>query len=107
MRPESMEDWSTCLSCRRSGEYRPECSVGWVRSTIHVNPPLLKLCSANAFALFVKSQRKWDAPPLRAENIEAFKRRMQDLGYSSKYVLPHGSYLINLGNPDEYELPPL
>ncbi|KAG0701688.1 xylose isomerase-like protein [Suillus ampliporus] len=56
---------------------------------------------ANAFALFVKSQRKWTSPPLSAENIKAFKGRMQEFGYSSKHVLPHGSYLINLGNPDE------
>ncbi|KAG1725718.1 xylose isomerase-like protein [Suillus paluster] len=59
------------------------------------------MVGANAFALFVKSQRKWDSPPLSAENIEAFKRRMQEFGYSSKHVLPHGSYLVNLGNPDE------
>jgi endonuclease IV len=24
------------------------------------------------------------------------------LGYSPDYILPHGSYLINLGQPDEY-----
>ncbi|KAG1742021.1 xylose isomerase-like protein [Suillus lakei] len=56
---------------------------------------------ANAFAIFVKSQRKWDSPPLSAENVDAFKRRMQEFGYLPKHVLPHGSYLVNLGNPDE------
>lgn len=58
--------------------------------------------SANAFALFVKSQRKWDSAPLSAESVDAFKRRMQEFGYSPKHVLPHGSYLVNLGNPDEW-----
>ncbi|KAG2135187.1 xylose isomerase-like protein [Suillus bovinus] len=59
------------------------------------------MVGANAFALFVKSQRKWDSAPLSTENIDAFKRRMQEFGYSPKHVLPHGSYLVNLGNPDE------
>lgn len=59
------------------------------------------MVGANAFALFVKSQRKWDSPPFSVENIDTFKRRMRELGYLPKYVLPHGSYLVNLGNPDE------
>lgn len=59
------------------------------------------LVGANAFALFVKSQRKWDSPPFSAENVDAFKRRMREFGYLPKHVLPHGSYLVNLGNPDE------
>ena len=104
---KSMENRSTCLSCRRGRKYCPKCGVDWVSSSFHIRPPLLKPHSANAFALFVKSQRKWDSPLLSAENIQAFKRRMQEFGYSSKYVLPHGSYLINLGNPDEYEFPQL
>ncbi|KAG2127335.1 xylose isomerase-like protein [Suillus cothurnatus] len=59
------------------------------------------MVGANAFALFVKSQRKWDSPPLSAENVDAFKRRMREFGYSPRHVIPHGSYLVNLGNPDE------
>ncbi|KAJ3827767.1 xylose isomerase-like protein [Lentinula raphanica] len=55
---------------------------------------------ANAFALFLKSQRKWSSPPLSEASISSFKSRMKELSYSSKHVLPHGSYLINLGNPD-------
>ncbi|TFK33852.1 xylose isomerase-like protein [Crucibulum laeve] len=54
---------------------------------------------ANAFALFVKSQRKWNAPPLKQENADAFKARMKEYGYTSDVVLPHGNYLVNLGNP--------
>ncbi|KAH0826901.1 xylose isomerase-like protein [Lanmaoa asiatica] len=56
---------------------------------------------ANAFALFVKSQRKWSSPPLTDENVASFKARMNEFGYDPEYVLPHGSYLINLANPDE------
>ncbi|KAF6742669.1 xylose isomerase-like protein [Ephemerocybe angulata] len=55
---------------------------------------------ANAFALFLKSQRKWEGPPLSASSIRLFKERMKEYGYESKHVLPHGNYLINLGNPD-------
>ncbi|TFK56306.1 AP endonuclease [Heliocybe sulcata] len=56
---------------------------------------------ANAFALFVKSQRKWAGPPQTEESIAKFKSRLETLQYSPKHVLPHGSYLINLGHPDE------
>ncbi|KAK7032084.1 DNA-(apurinic or apyrimidinic site) lyase [Paramarasmius palmivorus] len=55
---------------------------------------------ANAFAFFPKSQRKWVSPALKTTSIDAFKARMKDLNYDPKHVLPHGSYLINLGNPD-------
>jgi hypothetical protein len=64
-------------------------------------PPLPRH-SANAFALFLKSQRKWTSPSLQDTSIELFKKRMKDLDYDPKHVLPHGSYLINLGNPDRY-----
>lgn len=55
---------------------------------------------ATAFALFLKSQRKWDSPALTQESIDAFKKGLAELGYDAKHVLPHGNYLINLGNPD-------
>ncbi|KAF5319091.1 hypothetical protein D9611_014083 [Ephemerocybe angulata] len=55
---------------------------------------------ANAFALFLKSQRKWEGPPLSSSSIRLFKERMKEYGYDPKHVLPHGNYLINLGNPD-------
>lgn len=56
--------------------------------------------SANAFAIFLKSQRKWESNALKAESIVKFKERMKAFGYSPSHVLPHGSYLVNLGNPD-------
>ncbi|KAF9448286.1 AP endonuclease [Macrolepiota fuliginosa MF-IS2] len=56
---------------------------------------------ANAFALFLKSQRKWTSPALTEESIKLFKERMKEHEYSAEVVLPHGSYLINLGNPDQ------
>ncbi|KAI1791074.1 AP endonuclease [Ganoderma leucocontextum] len=56
---------------------------------------------ANAFAIFLKSQRKWESNALKEESVAKFKARMNAFGYSASHVLPHGSYLVNLGNPDK------
>lgn len=55
---------------------------------------------ATAFALFTKNQRQWKAAPLSAENIALFKERCEQWGYVPKHILPHDSYLINLGHPE-------
>lgn len=56
---------------------------------------------ARAFALFTKNQRRWEGPPLTEENIEGFKKSCSELGYSMDYIMPHDSYLINLGHPEK------
>lgn len=56
---------------------------------------------ANAFALFVRPQRTWKARPLSEEDITDFKEKLSSGGIDPDKVVPHGSYLINLGNPDE------
>jgi deoxyribonuclease IV len=55
---------------------------------------------AKAFAVFTKNQRQWKAKPLSPQSIEAFGRNCADLGYTPDQILPHDSYLINLGHPD-------
>lgn len=55
---------------------------------------------AKAFAFFTKNQKQWSAKPLTDEDIKLFKESMKKAGISADYVLPHDSYLINLGNPD-------
>jgi len=55
---------------------------------------------AKAFAFFTKNQRQWVAPPLSKKSIEAFRVNCEKLGYKPLQILPHDSYLINLGNPD-------
>ncbi|EXI62933.1 endonuclease V [Mannheimia granulomatis] len=55
---------------------------------------------ANAFALFTKNQRQWQAPALKTDTIEKFKRFCQVHHFSAEQILPHDSYLINLGNPE-------
>ena len=55
---------------------------------------------ANAFALFTKNQRQWVSKPLTADSISRFKEISDELGFDRRYVLPHDSYLINLGHPE-------
>ena len=56
---------------------------------------------ANAFALFTKNQRQWVSAPLTEKNIRLFKENCAKGGFNPQYILPHDSYLINLGNPDD------
>lgn len=56
---------------------------------------------ATAFALFTKNQKQWFAKPLSEENIENFRANCQLHGYTPEQILPHDSYLINLGHPEE------
>lgn len=66
------------------------------------NAPLNAMeIGANAFALFTKNQRQWVSAPLTAKSIELFKENCRKGGFDPRYILPHDSYLINLGNPDE------
>jgi len=56
---------------------------------------------AKAFAFFTKNQRQWVAPPLTQKSIKSFRENCEKLGYKPFQILPHDSYLINLGSPDE------
>ena len=59
---------------------------------------------ATAFALFTKNQRQWAAPPLTPQQIEAFRAECERNGYTAAQILPHDSYLINLGHPEDEPL---
>ena len=56
---------------------------------------------ADAFALFTKNQRQWVSAPLSEKSINLFKQRCEQGNLDARYILPHDSYLINLGSPDE------
>lgn len=56
---------------------------------------------AKAFALFTRNQRQWVSAPLTEKSISLFKERCREYGYEAKHILPHDSYLINLGHPEE------
>ncbi len=66
------------------------------------NAPLnAKAVGASAFALFTKNQRQWVSPPLTAKSMEQFKANCTEAGITPDHILPHDSYLINLGQPDD------
>lgn len=65
------------------------------------NAPLNALeIGADAFALFVKHQRQWNAKALEVESINKFNENLKLANIKKEHVLPHNSYLINLGHPD-------
>ncbi|WP_457677762.1 deoxyribonuclease IV [Thermovibrio sp.] len=65
------------------------------------NAPLnAKKIGAKAFALFTKNQRQWRGKPLTEREVEKFKENLKRVGILPEHVLPHDSYLINLGSPD-------
>ena len=65
------------------------------------NAPLNAMAiGAKAFALFTKNQRQWVAKPLETKTIDAFHQNLEKSGILPKHILPHDSYLINLGHPE-------
>lgn len=66
------------------------------------NAPLnAVVIGANGFALFTKNQRQWVSPPLSERSIQLFKERCIEYGFVPDSILPHDSYLINLGHPTQ------
>lgn len=69
------------------------------------NAPLnAKAIGAKAFAMFTRNQRQWHSAPLTAASIEAFRRNCEEAGFLPGHILPHDSYLINLGAPEADKL---
>lgn len=64
------------------------------------NAPLnAQKIGARAFALFTRNQRQWASKPLSEESIRLFKENLEGSGIRVEHVLPHDSYLINIGSP--------
>ncbi|TFH46698.1 MAG: deoxyribonuclease IV, partial [Bacteroidia bacterium] len=55
---------------------------------------------ARAFAFFTKNQRQWHSSPLSEKSIKEFRDNCEKYDFRPYQILPHDSYLINLGNPD-------
>jgi len=69
------------------------------------NAPInAKNIGATAFALFTKNQRQWKAKPLSIKSIDEFKINLEDANILPEHILPHDSYLINLGHPQKENL---
>ncbi len=56
---------------------------------------------AKAFALFTRNPSRWQSKPIPSKEAEAFKRNCEEFGFKPSQILPHDSYLINLGSPEE------
>ncbi len=67
---------------------------------VHNAPLNAQAIGAKAFALFTKNQRQWHAKPLTPDGIEQFRINRELAGIRAEHVLPHDSYLINLGHPE-------
>jgi deoxyribonuclease-4 len=59
---------------------------------------------ARAFAFFTRNQRQWHSSPLSQKSIKAFRDNCEKYDFRPFQILPHDSYLINLGNPDDEAL---
>lgn len=59
---------------------------------------------ARAFALFTRNPNRWKSKPIADSEADLFKSRCAELGYAPEHILPHDSYLINLGQPDSAKL---
>lgn len=69
------------------------------------NAPLNAMAiGAKAFALFTKNQKRWEAKPFDTKTLDAWFKNLEESGIQPKHILPHDSYLINLGHPEEEKL---
>ena len=69
------------------------------------NAPLnAREIGARAFAMFTRNQRQWHSAELSPGSVEAFRQNCADAGFLPEHILPHDSYLINLGNPEPDKL---
>lgn len=59
---------------------------------------------AQAFAMFTRNPSRWKSEPLLPAEIDRFKQNCEQLGYTAAHILPHDSYLINLGAKDSQKL---
>ncbi|KAL7750795.1 DNA-(apurinic or apyrimidinic site) lyase [Sorochytrium milnesiophthora] len=77
------------------------CHVSGAGGPHNVIPNALG-AGCNAVSFFLRSSRTWKSSPYAPDHVEQFKTRSQEHSYvAASHFLPHGSYLINLGNSDE------
>ena len=57
---------------------------------------------AKAFALFTKNQRQWSAKAHDNKTIDLWFKELEKSKIEPKHILPHDSYLINLGHPNSW-----
>jgi AP endonuclease-1 len=85
---------SSCCCAKRVGAHIS--AAGGVFNAFANNSAV----DGRAFACFLKSQRKWSSPPLLESDVKKFNETALEFKFEKRFILPHGSYLINLANPD-------
>ena len=69
------------------------------------NAPLnAQAIGARSFALFTRNPSRWVSKEISDKEAERFKSNCQECGFTPDMILPHDSYLINLGSPDAVKL---
>jgi len=69
------------------------------------NAPLNAIeIKARSFALFTKNQKRWDAKPFDTKTLDKWFENLEKSKIEPKHILPHDSYLINLGHPEADKL---
>ncbi len=69
------------------------------------NAPLnARAIGAKAFALFTRNPSRWVSKAISDAEADKFKRNCEECGFTPDIIMPHDSYLINLGSPDEEKL---
>lgn len=71
---------------------------------VHNTPLRAREIGARAFALFTRNASRWKSKPISEKDAESFRKNCEELGFSPKHILPHDSFLINLGAPDAQKL---
>lgn len=71
---------------------------------VQYTPLRAKEIGAKSFALFTKNASRWNAKPITDKEATEFKTNCHAMGFEPKHILPHDSFLINLGSPDEENL---
>ena len=62
------------------------------------------LIGAKSFALFTRNPSRWTSKAISVKEAEAFKENCARFGYTPDVILPHDSFLINLGSPNSEKL---
>ncbi|MCM1522234.1 MAG: deoxyribonuclease IV [Muribaculaceae bacterium] len=69
------------------------------------NAPLnARRIGARSFALFTRNPSRWTSKAISDGEAEKFKANCKECGYDPSVILPHDSFLINLGSPDKEKL---
>lgn len=73
-------------------------------SGVSQTPINAQAIGADAFALFTRNPSRWESKPISDKEAEKFKENCEKYGYTPNKILPHDSYLINLGAPEAEKL---